>query len=174
MEKLNPQQVAELYNHLISKGFNDALIDELLDHLACEVEQYMWIGLPFEAALNTVLEQANVKAVQHLRNAYQTELAMTDEQLRQASLDDIVFEFRNKAYGAYDLRRAYRITLRNAMMMALGLCMMGMAMMDMINRKNWSYLSVSGLVWLTGLCAVTYAGFSFYMHHARQQELLTR
>ena len=174
MEKLNPHQVAELHNHLIFSGSNDALIDELLDHLACEVEYYMWIGLPFEAALNTVLDQANVKAVQHLRNTYQTELAMTDEQLSQASLDDIVFEFRNKAYGAYDLRRAYRIALRNAFIMAIGLCMMVMAMMDMINRKNWSYLTLSGLVWFTGLCAVTYAGLSWYMQHVRQQQLLTR
>ncbi|MGV3560624.1 energy transducer TonB [Larkinella arboricola] len=38
---------------------------------------------------------------------------MTSEQLLVASLDDIVFENRNKLYGAYDLRRSYnRITNR--------------------------------------------------------------
>lgn len=174
MEKLSQQQVATLHNHLIHTGSNDALIDELLDHLACEVEYYMWIGLSFEAAMNTVLEQANVKAVRHLRQTYQTELAMTDEQLRQASLDDIVFEFRNKAYGAYDLRRAYNTSLRNAFIMALGLCMMLMAMMDLASRKTWSYFSLSGAVWLMGVSAVTFAGISWYMQHLRQQQVSMR
>ncbi|UFH53415.1 hypothetical protein [Spirosoma sp. KNUC1025] len=174
MEKLNPQQVAILHNHLVHSGSTDALLDELLDHLACEVEYYMWIGLPFESALNAVLEQANVKAVRHLQATYQTELAMTDEQLQRASLDDIVFEFRNKAYGAYDLRQAYRISLRNAFIMAIGLCMMLMAIMDLMSHKTWSYLSVSGLVWLAGLCAVTFAGGSWYLQHIRQQQLSIR
>lgn len=174
MEKLSPQQVATLHNHLIHSGSTDALIDELLDHLACEVEYYMWIGLPFEAALNTVLEQANVKAVRHLRDTYKTELAMTDEQLGQASLDDIVFEFRNKAYGAYDLRQAYRTTLRNAFIMALGLCMMAMAMMDGISRHSWSYLSLTGVVWLVGLCGVTFGVTSWYMQYMRQQQVAMR
>ncbi|WP_338869379.1 hypothetical protein WBJ53_19965 [Spirosoma sp. SC4-14] len=174
MEKLSPQQVTILHNHLISSGSSDALIDELLDHLACEVEYYMWIGLPFESAMNTVLEQANIKAVRHLRETYQVALSMTDEQLQQASLDDIVFEFRNKAYGAYDLRRAYRITLRNAFIMAIGLFMMLMAMMDGLSRRTWSYLSPWGVVWLVGLSAVTFAVVSWYLQHMRQQQLTMR
>ncbi|MFD2935243.1 hypothetical protein [Spirosoma flavum] len=174
MEKLSPQQVATLHNHLIYSGSNDALLDELLDHLACEVEHYIWIGLPFETAMNIVLEQANVKTIRHLRDIYQIELAMTDEQLRQASLDDIVFEFRNKAYGAYDLRRAYRTTLRNAFIMALGLCMMGMAMMDGISRHTWSYASLGGVVWLVGLGGVTFAVVSWYLQNMRQQQLSLR
>lgn len=174
MEKLSPQQIATLHNHLIHSGSNDALVDELLDHLVCEVEYYMWIGLPFKSALNAVLEQANIKAIRHLRDTYQTELTMTDEQLQQASLDDIVFEFRNKAYGAYDLRQAYRITLRNAFIMALGLCMMLIAMMDLLSRRTWSYLSLSGIIWLTGICAVTFAGVSWYMQHLRNQPMSMR
>ncbi|GAB4018476.1 hypothetical protein [Spirosoma koreense] len=174
MEKLNPQQIAILQNHLIRSGSTDALIDELLDHLVCEVEYYMWIGLPFEAALDAVLEQANAKAVRHLRDTYQVELAMTDDQLRQASLDDIVFEFRNKAYGAYDLRQAYRTSLRNAFIMTIGLCMMVMAMMDLMSHRPWSYLSVGGAVWLAGLGAVTFASFSWYMQHLQQQEVSIR
>lgn len=174
MEKLSPQQVAMLHKHLIHSGSNDALVDELLDHLACDVEYYMWIGLPFESAMQAVLDQANVTAVRHLRDHYQTELAMTDDQLRQASLDDIVFEFRNKAYGAYDLRRAYRITLRNAFIMALSLCMMLMAMMDGISRRTWSYLSPWGAVWLIGLCGLTYAVVSWYLHRTQEQKLTLR
>lgn len=171
MEKLSPQQVATLHNHLIQTGLSDALISELLDHLACEVEYYCWLGLPFDSALSAVLEEANVKAVRHLRESYQLALAMTDEQLKQASLDDIVFEFRNKAYGAYDLRRAYPTTLRNAFIMALGLCMMVMAMMDGISRGTWSYVSLSGAVWLIGLSGVTFAVVSWYLQHLRQQQL---
>ncbi|GAB3990121.1 hypothetical protein GCM10028807_16600 [Spirosoma daeguense] len=174
MEKLSPQQVAILHNHLIQNGSTDVLVDELVDHLACEVEYYMWVGLPFESALNTVLDQANVTAVRHLRDTYQVELAMTPEQLGEASLDDIVFEFRNKAYGAYDLRQAYRLALRNAFIMAVGLCMMLMAMMDLLSRKTWSYFSTWGAIWLIGLCGVTFAVSSWYMERTRQQELAVR
>ncbi|GAB3013126.1 hypothetical protein [Spirosoma pulveris] len=174
MEKLNPQQLATLHNHLIQSGSTDVLIEELLDHLACEVEQYLWLGLSFDSALSNVLEQANIKAVRHLRETYQIELAMTDEQLEHASLDDIVFEFRNKAYGAYDLRRAYPINLRNAFIMTLSLFMMGMAMMDRLGRPTWSYLSLSGAVWLLGLCGVTFAVVSWYLQHLRQQQLYMR
>ncbi|QKZ13888.1 hypothetical protein [Spirosoma sp. KUDC1026] len=171
MEKLTPQQLATLHNHLIHTGSTDALVDELLDHLACEVEYYLWIGLPFDNALQTVLEQANVKAVQHLRSHYNVALSMTDEQLRQASLDDIVFEFRNKLYGAYDLRQAYRVTLRNAFIMAISLCMMGMTMLNGISRRSWSYFSMWGVFWLVGLCGVTFAAVSWYLQHLRQHQL---
>lgn len=174
MKKLSPQQLATLHSHLINSGSTDVLVDELLDHLACEVEQYIWLGLPFDKALNAVLEQANVKAVRHLRETYQIELAMTEDQLKQASLDDIVFEFRNKAYGAYDLRRAYPTTLRNAFIMTLGLCMMLMAIMDGISRHSWSYMSLSGVVWLTGLSGVTFAVVSWYLQSTRQQQLSMR
>ncbi|GAB3886273.1 hypothetical protein [Spirosoma agri] len=174
MEKLSPQQLATLHNHLIHTGSTDVLINELIDHLACEVEHYMWIGLPFDTALKTVLEQANLKAVRHLRDTYSTELAMTDEQLREASLDDIVFEFRNKSYGAYDLRRAYRSTLRNAFIMTISLFMMLMAIMDGLSHRTWSYLSPWGAVWLVGLCGVTYVVVNWYTHYERQQALPIR
>ncbi|RYZ18806.1 MAG: hypothetical protein EOP49_49190 [Sphingobacteriales bacterium] len=71
MEKLNPQQVEILYRHLVWNGTDEALFEELLDHLACEVEHYMWIGLPFETALEKVQLEANAKAVKHLRKTYQ-------------------------------------------------------------------------------------------------------
>jgi hypothetical protein len=174
MEKLSPQQLATLHNHLIHSGSTNALINELLDHLACEVEQLMWIGLPFETAMNTVLEEANIKAIRHLRDSYQIELAMTDEQLSQASLDDIVFEFRNKAYGAYDLRRAYPITLRNAFIMTISLCMMLMSMIDSLSRHSWSYVSLGGIVWLVGLSGVTFVVVSWYIQRIRYQQLSMR
>ncbi|MFD2570648.1 hypothetical protein ACFSUS_08400 [Spirosoma soli] len=174
MEKLNPQQVARLYDHLIQTGTSEALIRELLDHLACEVEYYMWIGLPFESALDKTLLEADAKAVGQLRKTYQHELTLTETQLEEASFDDIIFQHRNKAYGAYDLRQTYPTTLRNAIIMTLGLCMMLMALVHMISRGTWSYLSLWGAIWLVGLGAVTFVGFSWYLQHERQNQLLVR
>ncbi|GAB3909269.1 hypothetical protein GCM10028803_46560 [Larkinella knui] len=157
MEKLNPQQVEILYRHLVLNGTDEALFEELLDHLACEVEHYMWIGLPFETALDKVQLEANAKAVKYLRKTYQIELTMNEDQLRQADLDDIVFQFRNKAYGAYDLRQEYRTSLRTAMLMTVGLVLMLMALLTIFSAGKWSYLSVWGAVWLVGLLSFSYA-----------------
>lgn len=167
MEKLNPQQVAILYRHLDQNGTDDALIEELLDHLACEVEHFMWIGLSFELALEKVMLEANARAVKHLRDVYKVELTMTDDQLRQASLDDIVFEFRNKAYGAYDLRQEYRKSLRTALVLSLGLAMMLVALLSVFSERKWSYMSVWGAIWMLGLVAVAYAGGTWF--HQRME-----
>jgi hypothetical protein len=174
MEKLNPQQIAGLYNHLLQTGINPPLADELLDHLACEVEFFMWIGLPFESALAKTLIDADAGAVRQLGKNYQLELALSETQLQQASLDDIIFQFRNKDYGAYALRQAYPATLRNAMVITLGLCMMLMALMQLLSRGTFSYWSTWGAIWLTGLGAVIFTGLNWYLQHERQNELFIR
>jgi len=46
---------------------------------------------------------------------------MTAEQLQLTTLDDIVFEHRNKAYGAYDLRLRYNQTARWALWLGISL-----------------------------------------------------
>ncbi|QJW88685.1 hypothetical protein HNV11_04480 [Spirosoma taeanense] len=166
MEKLNPQQVARIYNHLIQAGLSDTVLHELFNHLAGEVEHYMWIGLPFESALDKALLEANIEAI--------SRRPLSGRELQEASLDDIVFQFRNKAYGAYDLRQSYNKTLRNAFIMALGLCLIGMALLQMIARGTWSYLSMWGAIWLVGLGAVTFAAFSWYLEHERQKQQYSR
>lgn len=168
MEKLNPEQVAQLYNHLNQIGTSDALIGELLDHLACEVEYYLWIGLPFQSAMDKALLEANSGAMGQLRSSYQRELSLSGSQLQFASKDDIVFQFRNKAYGAYALRQAYPKTLRNAIIMTLGLCMVLLALVQMISRGTFSYWSIWGAIWVGGLSAVTFAGFSWYLQDAQK------
>jgi hypothetical protein len=173
MGKLNPQQVARIENHLLQTGNGDALQSELLDHLACQIEYYMWTGYTFEAAFDKTRLEIDDKTIRQLRKTYQKELTLTETQLQEASLDDIVFQFRNKAYGAYDLRRNYPQTLRNAIIMTLGLCMMLMALMHMVSRGTWSYWSIWGAIWLIGLAGVTYAGFSWYLQHEQQKELPT-
>ena len=45
-------------------------------------------------------------------------------QLLTASLDDLVFEGRNRAYGAYQLRQEYRSTLASAGGITLGVCLL--------------------------------------------------
>lgn len=157
MEKLNPQQIDTLFRHLVWNGTDEALFEELLDHLACEVEHYMWIGLPFEKALEKVQLEADAKAVKHLRKTYQAELTMSEKQLQQADLDDIVFQFRNKAYGAYDLRQEYRSSLLTALLMTVGMVMMFMSLLTSFNAGQWSYLSVWGLVWMVGLLCFSFA-----------------
>ena len=173
MEKLNPQQVARLHDHLIQTGNDPALINELLDHLVCEVEHYLWIGLPFASAMDKALLEADAGAVRDLRRTYQRELRMSQTQLDLASKDDIIFEFRNKAYGAYALRQAYPQTLRNAIIMTIGLCMMGMTLLQIMGRGTFSYFSLWGGIWLAGLAGVAFAGFSGYLQHERQRTLTT-
>ena len=174
MEKLNPQQVARLHDHLILTGTNPALTSELLDHLVCEVEHYLWIGLPFASAMDKALLDADAGAVRDLHRTYQRELRMSETQLELASKDDIVFEFRNKAYGAYALRQAYPATLRNAIIMTIGLCMMGMTLLQIMGRGTFSYFSFWGGIWLVGLASVTFALLSGYLQHERQRTLTTR
>ncbi|MGF7214915.1 hypothetical protein GGR92_001055 [Spirosoma lacussanchae] len=169
MEKLNPQQVARLYDHLVRSGTDTDLLPELLDHLACEVEYYIWLGLPFESAMDKALMEADVNAVQTLRQTYQRELSLSGLQLESASKDDILFQFRNKAYGAYYLRQAYPTALRNAFGLTLGLFMMLIGLMHMIGRGSFSYFSIWGALWLGGLVAVTLASLSWYLENERQR-----
>ena len=53
-----------------------------------------------------------------------TQLNPASAGAERATLDDIVFEFRNKAYGAYDLRQNYPTALRNALILGITLFLM--------------------------------------------------
>jgi protein TonB len=53
---------------------------------------------------------------------YLTSLMSLLPELFPASFDDLVFEGRNKAYGAYQLRQAYNGHLRTAMGLMVGFC----------------------------------------------------
>ncbi|GAB4030511.1 hypothetical protein [Spirosoma gilvum] len=169
MEKLTPQQVDRLYTYLLQSGLTDELFTELLDHLVCEVEHYMWIGLPFEAAMQKTLMEANADSVQKLRKVYQRELAFNDAQLAEASLDDILFQFRNKSYGAYAMRQSYNRTLIYALCGALGLGLMMIALLHLISQKSWSYWSPWGMVWIVGVGAVSVAVVLYFLQQERWQ-----
>jgi|GEM_PF-1035392 len=172
MKKLTPQQLSVLHNHLIRNGSNDVLMGELIDHLACEVEGYLWKGYNFELALEKISAQANAKSIQYLRENYQRDLAMTDEQLQEATLDDIVFEFRNKAYGAYELRQSYQSTLRTAFFMGIGLFFMIVALSGGLTAQKWSFSSPLMLLWGLGVSCVAYAVWNWYLKNVGFDEEL--
>ncbi|MFN8345882.1 MAG: hypothetical protein U0X91_12795 [Spirosomataceae bacterium] len=172
MKKLTPQQLTKLHDHLIRNNTNDVLLNELLDHLACEAEAYLWKGYNFDLALETIAREANTKAVKYLSETYRHEVAMTDEQLREASLDDIIFEFRNKAYGAYDLRQSYPFALRSALILGIGLFLMLMAFLSGMAQGSWDFFSASGAMWIVGLCGVTYAIGTWFFKKSPQNYAL--
>ena len=63
-----------------------------------------------------------------------TQLNPASAGAERATLDDIVFEFRNKAYGAYDLRQNYPTALRNALVLGITLFLM-MFLVPMLYSK---------------------------------------
>ncbi|TAE28654.1 MAG: hypothetical protein EAZ91_14290 [Cytophagales bacterium] len=170
MQKLSSYQVKQLHDHLIRQGATDALLYELLDHLVCEVEHYMWIGLPFETAFDKVVLEANDKAVHYLNTTYQT--ALDPNALRHVTLDDVVFEFRNKQYGAYDLRQSYRHSMRNALLLGIGLFLMGVVWIAALKQGSFSYWSGLGACWLIGVSCVGFAVGSWFLHSLRQRYLV--
>jgi len=167
MQKLSTAQVKQLHDHLIRQGATDALLYELLDHLVCEVEHYVWIGLPFETAFEKVLLEANNKAVHYLNTTYQT--TMDPNTLRGRTLDDIVFEFRNKHYGAYDLRQSYRHSLRNALLLGIGLFVMLLVWIAAYNQRSFTYWSPLGALWLAGVSCAGLSLGSWFLHSLRQR-----
>ena len=59
---------------------------------------------------------------------------MAEEQLKYADFEELVFENRNKAYGAYDLRRSYRGLLTKAFLIGV-LFFSGMVLLPLVYSK---------------------------------------
>ncbi|GAB3900360.1 energy transducer TonB [Larkinella knui] len=59
---------------------------------------------------------------------------MTPEQLKVATLDDIVFENRNKLYGAYELRQVYNRSASRALWLGIALFGAALATPTLYNR----------------------------------------
>lgn len=173
MQTLTHQQVDTLRNHLILNGSDPFLLEELLDHLACEVEYYVWLGLPFEKAFEHVRHETNRQTVSQLNKVYYQELTSpSDNQPQADTLDDIVFENRNKAYGAYDLRQMYPKVMRNALFLTLGLFLMLMGLVGGVSKRDWSYSTRWGVMWIVGLCTTAYGGGNWYLQSIRQKYMI--
>ncbi|WP_133163451.1 hypothetical protein [Siphonobacter curvatus] len=67
MSSLTPQQTYCLRQHLHQVGTQEQLIDELVDHLACQMEEHMSHGLSFEKALDFIRLEATSLSVRHLQ-----------------------------------------------------------------------------------------------------------
>lgn len=170
MKTLTPPQIRELQTNLYRSGATPAQTNALLPLLANEVEHYMWIGLPFDSALHKVQLDADFNPLAYLRRKHQNALVTTEEELERMSLDDIVFANRNKAYGAYDLRKTYNRALINAFVMTIGLLLLGLSAMQAYQPGEWTYLSWSGAAWIAGILMVGFAGFRFYVERITHQE----
>lgn len=163
MKTLTPAQEDHLRTHLYKAGATPSQAASLLPPFRQEIEHFMWIGLPFEAALDKVELEANYNPVQYLREKHASALVMSEDQLKELDLDEIVFANRNRAYGAYDLRKAYNRAVVNALMMTLGLVLMILAAMEAYQQGKWVYASWGGGAWIAGIFLVAFAGFRFYV-----------
>ncbi|KAA6438604.1 energy transducer TonB [Dyadobacter flavalbus] len=115
MKRLQENRIDLINNYLQASKLDPELIPEILDHLACEAEECLWNGKPFEQVYKEITETADAQLLLNLSVDHKNLLAM------EKSLNDIVFEGRNKLYGAYDLRKSYGQTIQRSVLMGVTL-----------------------------------------------------
>ncbi len=115
MKRLTDHRLVELNRYLDTSGLNSALKPELLDHLACEAEERLWAGESVEEVIGSLLREVDADVLLELSLEHKHLLAMNE------TLNDIVFENRNKLYGAYALRRDYGGNVQRAMFIGVGI-----------------------------------------------------
>jgi protein TonB len=108
MKRLQKDRIDLINEYLKSNKLDPGLLPEILDHLACEAEERLWDGNHFEQIFSNMKEAADGQALLNLSVDHKNLLAM------EKSLNDIVFENRNKLYGAYDLRKSYGQTIQKS------------------------------------------------------------
>jgi protein TonB len=115
MKRLQENRIDLINKYLQSSKLDPELLPEILDHLACEAEERLWDGKPFEQIYHSMVETADAQTLLNLSVDHQNLLAM------KKSLNDVVFEGRNKLYGAYDLRKSYGQTIQRSVLMGVTL-----------------------------------------------------
>ena len=115
MKRFPAAFLCQIEAHLRKAGVSGLLFDELLDHLATEAAELIWEGLPDNEVMDRLLHMADLPTLQHVQEEYQE---VVEQHL---TLTDIVFEHRNKAYGAYALRRDYADTMLRATLIGIAL-----------------------------------------------------
>ncbi|SEI41107.1 protein TonB [Dyadobacter sp. SG02] len=113
MKRLQENRIDQISKYLQANKLDPELLPEILDHLACEAEESLWDGKPFEQIYQDMVNAADAQTLLNLSVDHQNLLAM------EKSLNDIVFENRNKSYGAYDLRKGYGQTVQRAVVMGV-------------------------------------------------------
>ena len=115
MKRLQENRIELLSNYLKKSGLSPELLPEILDHLACEAEERLWDGDSFERAFSGIVETADPDTLHILSVEHNHLLAM------EKTLNDIVFENRNKSYGAYQLRKGYGQTMQKSVLIGVAL-----------------------------------------------------
>lgn len=115
MKRLQENRIDLINKYLQASKLDPELLPEILDHLACEAEERLWDGKPFEQIYHNMMETADAQTLLNLSVDHQNLLAM------KKSLNDVVFEGRNKLYGAYDLRKSYGQTIQRSVLMGVTL-----------------------------------------------------
>ncbi|WP_353721353.1 TonB family protein [Dyadobacter sp. 676] len=113
MKRLQENRIDQISKYLQASKLDPELFPEILDHLACEAEESLWDGKPFEQIYQEMVKTADMQTLLNLSVDHQNLLAM------EKSLNDIVFENRNKSYGAYDLRKGYGQTIQRSVVMGV-------------------------------------------------------
>lgn len=113
MKRLHENRIDAISKYLQTHKLDPELLPEILDHLACEAEEGLWDGKPFEQIYRDMVKTADAQTLLNLSVDHQNLLAM------EKSLNDIVFENRNKSYGAYDLRKGYTQTIQRSVVMGV-------------------------------------------------------
>ena len=113
MKRLQENRIELLSNYLKKSGLSPELLPEILDHLACEAEERLWDGDSFERAFSGIVETADPDTLHILSVEHNHLLAM------EKTLNDIVFEGRNKSYGAYQLRKGYNSTMQRSVLLGV-------------------------------------------------------
>lgn len=113
MKRLQENRIAQISKYLQANKLDPELLPEILDHLACEAEELLWDGKSFEQVYQDMVTTADAQTLLNLSVDHQNLLAM------EKSLNDIVFENRNKSYGAYDLRKGYGQTIQRSVVLGV-------------------------------------------------------
>ncbi|MEZ0487747.1 hypothetical protein [Fibrella aquatica] len=163
MKTLTVAQINQLRTHLHRAGATPAQATTLLPLFSQEIEHFMWIGLPFEASLDKVQLEADDNPVQYLQQKHAISSSASETMLEELDLDEIVFANRNRAYGAYDLRKAYNRAVVNALLLTIGIVLMVLAAIEAYQQKRWVYVSLGGGAWIAGIFLVAFASFRFYI-----------
>lgn len=128
MKRLQNNKIELLSNYLKKNGLNPELFPEILDHLACEAEERLWDGDSFEHAFSTIVETADPETLHILSVEHNHLLAM------EKTLNDIVFENRNKLYGAYQLRKGYNSTMQRSVLLGVTFFLLVMLLPNLYAR----------------------------------------
>ncbi|PWJ58427.1 protein TonB [Dyadobacter jejuensis] len=128
MIRLHDNRLALLRKYLVEGQVNPALMEELLDHLACEAEERLWDGEAFEQVIDLLKEEASPEVLQNLNADLK---ALLEE---EKTLTDMVFEGRNKQYGAYDLRKGYGKTIQRSLVLGVTCFLLVILLPDLYAR----------------------------------------